>query len=283
MRKRGSLHIGAILLGGLMAAMFFAAGCGETGPKKVTIAVIPKGTAHEFWQTVHAGALQASKDFDVKIEWQGPQTEIQRDLQIEIVENFIAKMVDAIALAPQDADALLPVIKRVNKNNIPLVLFDSDANTEDYVSFVATDNYEGGVKAAQALAELLGNKGKVIVIANEPGSGSTDKREQGFKDAIAKNFPEIEIVDMQYGNSDRARARAVTEDLLTRNPNVDGIFASCEPMTFGAWQALRAQDLAGKKKLVGFRRFRKIERGPACRGNQRAGFAGSISYGATSR
>ena len=219
---------------------------------RLTIAVIPKGTAAEFWQTVHAGAKTAAKELDVNIMWQGPQSETQRDRQINIVDNFVARMVDGMALAPLDEKALIPPIERVNKSGIPLVVFDSGVATEDYVSFVATDNYQGGVEAARKMAELIDGKGKVVIIANEPGSGSTTKRENGFKEAIEKEFAEIEVVDIQYGKNDREIARSVTEDLLMRHPDISGIFASCEPMTFGAWRALRSQDLTGKKKFIGF-------------------------------
>lgn len=248
--------------------IFISGGCGGSSghdPSKPTIAVIPKGTAHEFWQTVHAGAVTAGRELGVNIAWQGPQTEIMRDIQLNIIENFIVQKVDGMALAPQDADAMLPSIKHVNASGIPLVLFDSDANTRDYVSFVATDNFKGGVEAAKKLGELLGGQGKVIIIANEPGSGSTMLREDGFKQTITNEFPGIQIVDMQYGKSDRATARNITEDLLTRYPDVDGVFASCEPMTFGAWQALRTRAETNpnlkKPKLVGFDTSEKLNEG----------------------
>lgn len=243
------------LLGTALAVLSLTTGCGGgTGgdDDRLTIAVIPKGTAAEFWQSVHAGARTAGKEFDVKIMWQGPQTEIQRDRQIAIVDNFVARKVDGMALAPCDENALLPPIHRVNQAGIPLVIFDSGAATEDYISFVATDNYQGGAVAARKMAELIGGKGDVIVIANEPGSASTMKREDGFKDTVEKEFPDIKVVDMQYAKSDRDIARGVTEDLLIRHPQIVGIYASCEPMTFGAWRALLSQELVGKKKFVGF-------------------------------
>lgn len=251
-----SKYLRRIVLGAMAASVLLILGCGgpssDDGPSKRTLAVIPKGTAHEFWQTVQAGAMTAAKKLDVEAVWQGPRSETMRDRQIQIVENFIIKQVDGICLAPLDAQALLPSIKRIHKSNIPVVLFDSGADTDDYVSFVATDNYAGGQLAAQTMAKLLDGKGKVIIIANEPGSGSTMKRENGFKETMEREFPAIEVVDMQYGKSDREVALTVTQNLLTRHPDVNGVFASCEPMTFGAWRALKSQGLVGKKAFIGF-------------------------------
>jgi ribose transport system substrate-binding protein len=246
-------RIAIVLLTGLVC--FLGMGCGrkpESGSPKRRIAVIPKGTAHVFWQTVHAGAETAGRDLGVDILWQGPQTETQRDLQLNIVQDYITARVDGIVLAPQDAQALVPAINKVAASGIPLVIFDSGADTEKYVSFVATDNYRGGVEAALKMGELLPTGGRVVVIAVAPGSESTTQREQGFEDTVRDQLPDIEVIDKQYGYSDRERSRAVTEDLLTKYPDVEGIFGPNESSTFGALLALRAQGYAGKKAFVGF-------------------------------
>lgn len=216
------------------------------------IAVVPKGQAHIFWQTVHAGAAAAGKDFGVEIAWNGPATETEYAKQIEIVENFITRRVDGIVLAPTERVALVSVIERAKREGIPVTIFDSGANTENYVSFVATDNYAGGQIAARRLAQLLGGKGKVAVIAVIPGSASTTERERGFQETVQKEFTGIKIAAIQYGMSDRARSLAVSEDILTAHPDLAGIFASNESSTVGAAQALKSRNLAGKIKLVGF-------------------------------
>lgn len=254
---RLSISVRTVIMWVLAGTVCFVlgGGCGgrpESETAKRRIAVIPKGTAHVFWQTVHAGAETAGRDRGVEILWQGPQTETQRDLQINIVQDFVTAQVDGIVLAPQDANALVPIIDRVASSGIPLVIFDSGANTENYISFVATDNYQGGVQAALKMGELLPDGGEVIIIAVEPGSHSTTQREKGFEDTIREKFPNIKIIDKQYGYSDRERSRAVTEDLLTKYPDVDGIFGPNESSTFGALLALRALGYAGKKAFVGF-------------------------------
>ena len=219
---------------------------------KTVYAVVPKGQAHIFWQTVRAGATAAAHESNVEIDWNGPATESDFSRQITIVDDFINRHVDGILLAPTDRDALVPAIRRAKQAGIPLTIFDSGANSEDYVSFVATDNYGGGVMAARRLAEILGKKGRVAMIAVMPGGASTLAREQGFRETLEKEFPTVQLVAWQFGMSDRARSLSVTEDILTAHPDLDGIFASNESSSIGAVQAVKARGLAGKLRVVGF-------------------------------
>ena len=131
-------------------------------------AVIPKGQANAFWQTVHAGAAAEAKEAGVDIDWNGPALESDFTRQITIVDDFINRHVDGIVLAPNDRDALAPAIHRVHEAGIPLTIIDSGANTDEYVSFVATDNYGGGVMGARRLSQILGKRGNVALIANAP-------------------------------------------------------------------------------------------------------------------
>ena len=246
-----------------LLAIIALIGCGQSQPappakgevpagKKKVIAVIPKGTAHVFWQSVHAGALKAGRQFGVEIAWNGPQTETMKDQEISIVQDFIVRRVDGIVLAPQDQNALVGPVESTAQAKIPCVIFDSGINTDKYLSFVATDNYQGGVAAAKEMGRLLNGKGTVIVTKVDPGSDSTIQREKGFEDTLAKEFPNIKIVASQYGYSDREKSRAVTEDMLSAHPDVDAVFGPNESSTFGALLALQARNLAGKKIFVGF-------------------------------
>lgn len=238
----------------LLAGLVFLIGAGVSCQRRdrKVIAVVPKGQAHIFWQSVHAGAQAAGREFGVEILWNAPATETEYSKQIEIVESFIARRVDGIVLAPTERVALVGVIDRARREGIPVTIFDSGADTENYVSFVATDNFAGGQMAAQRLGKLLNGAGKVAVIAVVPGSASTTERERGFQETIQKEFPGVKIAAMQYGMSDRARSLAVSEDILTAHPDLAGIFASNESSTVGAAQALKSRGLNGKVKLVGF-------------------------------
>jgi ribose transport system substrate-binding protein len=225
----------------------------------LTIAVIPKGLTHVFWQSVKAGAEKAGQEFNVKINWVGPQKESDTAQQIAVVENAITSKVDGIVLAPLDKAALVNVIKKAKGANIPLTIFDSAADTEEYVSFVATDNKKGGVMAAERLGELVGGKGTVALIPLMANSASTLDRESGFEETMKAKFPNIKVVRSNYGMSDRAMSLKVTEDVLTANPDIVGIFGSNESSTVGALQALKNRNLVGKVKLVGFDSTKQLE------------------------
>lgn len=216
------------------------------------IVVIPKATAHVFWQTVHAGARAAGRESGVEIEWLGPAAETDFARQIEIVDSAITSRASGIVLAPTEATSLVGVVERAARESVPLVVFDSGVDTEDYVSFVATNNYEAGGKAARALGWLLDGKGTVAMVKNVAGSSSTMEREKGFEDTLAAEFPGIRKVAEQYCNSDVAKALAAAENMLTAHTDLNALFASSEPSTVGAGRALRGRDLTGKVKFVGF-------------------------------
>jgi ribose transport system substrate-binding protein len=216
------------------------------------IAVIPKGTTHDFWKAVRAGAMKAAKEKKVEIFWNGPSREGDREGQIGIVEDFIVRRVDGIVLAPLDSNALAPSVLKVNEAKIPCVIFDSGINTDKYTSFVATDNFKGGVLAARRLAEILRGKGKVIVVQYMAGSDSTTQREKGFLETMKREFPEIKVADKKYGMDTVETALQAAEDLLTRNPTLDGVFACNESTSVGTLRALESQGRAGKVKMVGF-------------------------------
>lgn len=220
--------------------------------KQRRIAVIPKGTSHVFWQAIHAGANAAGKEFHEEILWDGPPNETDYSRQLEIVDSMLNRHVDGMVVAAADRTTLNASLDRAARENIPVVIFDSGVDSSNYVSFVATDNYSGGQMAARKLAQLLDGKGTVGIIGNAPGSASTIDRESGFKDTMAKEFPNVKIAAEQYGMSDAAKGLAVTENILTAHPEVNGLFASAEPSSVGAAQALKSRGLAGKVKLVAF-------------------------------
>ena len=225
-------------------------GCSRKG--KLIIGVVPKGQAHIFWQSVHAGAAAAARELGVEIRWSGPAMENEFSRQVQIVESMINSRVDGIVLAPTDRVALVSVVERAARENIPVAIFDSGINTENYVSFVATNNYGAGQMAARRIGQVLGGRGAVAMMMNMPGSASTLEREKGFEQALAREFPSIRIVERQFGMSDRAKAMSVAEDILTVHPDLNALFASNEPGSVGAAQALKSRQLTGKIKLVGF-------------------------------
>jgi ribose transport system substrate-binding protein len=233
---------------------------GEDG--EFEIAVIPKGMTHEFWKSIHAGALQAANEYGVKVLWKGPQKEDDRAQQITVVEDFISRRVDGIVLAPLDDRALMRPVRDAVKESIPVVIIDSALQGEDFVSFVATDNYKGGVLAAREMGRLLQGQGDIFLIRYQEGSASTTKREAGFLDTIVEEFPQINfLVRDQYAGSTTETAYQLAENLLSRFPEVDGIFCPNESSTFGTLRALQEAGKAGDIVFVGFDSSPKLVQG----------------------
>ncbi len=223
------------------------------GPKakKYRVMVIPKGTTHEFWQTIHAGAVKAAEELgNVEIIWQGPQKEDERSDQIKLVQNAIAVGVDGIVLAPLDAKALVEPVEQAIAKGIPVVIIDSGLESNKIVSYVATDNYHGGVLAAKRLGELLKGEGKIILLRYAVGSASTEEREKGFTDTIKNEFPKITYLsDDQYAGATSDLAQQKSQNLITRfRGQVDGVFCPNESSTLGMLRVLEGAGLlAGRK------------------------------------
>ena len=248
-----------VVLAGILAAgvLAFAPGLGAQDAKPRTIAVIPKGTTHEFWKSVHAGAVKAAQESPgVEVIWQGPLKEDDRNSQQQVVNAHVTKGTDAIVLAPLDSRALRPPVIGANKRKIPVVIIDSDIERQgvELVSFVATDNEKGGELAGEELARLIGGKGNVVMLRYAVGSASTEAREKGFVTAIAKH-PEIKLIsENQYAGATAEEALTKSGSVLTslKDQQIDGIFCPNESSTFGMLRALQDRGMAGKVKFVGF-------------------------------
>jgi len=242
-------------------------GCGKPkGSQGLRIAVIPKGTTHEFWKSIHAGALKAeeelkNKGIDTQIIWKGPLREDDRDLQIQVVENFASSGVNGIVLAPLDDTALVAPVETASRSNVPVVIIDSGLNTDQYVSFVATDNFKGGQIAGEHMAKLLTDAegktaGNVLLFRYQAGSASTTKREEGFLDGL-KAFPDIKVIaDTDYGGATLNLALNQAQNILGREGmlgQLNGVFCPNETLTVAMTMALKEVNRAkGQVKVIGF-------------------------------
>ncbi|HUR56742.1 MAG TPA: substrate-binding domain-containing protein, partial [Opitutaceae bacterium] len=233
-----------------------AAGGGQT----YQIAVIPKGTTHEFWKSIHAGAVKAQRELaeqgvKVNLIWKGPLKEDDREQQVQVVENFIAQRVSGMVLAPLDRKALAQPVETAARGKIPVVVIDSGLDSKALASFVATDNREGGRIAARELGKMLGGKGNAILLRYAVGSASTEEREEGFLEVMKKDFPNVKLISTdQHAGATRDTAKRTAETLLNRfGREVNGIFACNESSAAGMLLALREAGLAGGKvKFVAF-------------------------------
>src|SRR5436189_284957 len=202
----------------------------KSGKKKLTIAVIPKGTSHEFWKSIHAGAIKASKELsltgnEVEVIWKGPLREDDREQQIQVVEGFASQGVNGIVLAPLDNRALARPVEEAKTAGVPTVIIDSALESQSIVSFVATDNRKGGMLGADRLGDLMGGKGKAILLRYAEGSASTEEREAGFLQEMKQKFPNIELISTEeYAGATRETAKQHAENLLNRfGDDVQGI------------------------------------------------------------
>jgi ribose transport system substrate-binding protein len=231
----------------LLLLLLAASGCQHS--EKPIVGVVPKGANHIFWQTVHAGAIKAAREYGFEIQWNAPALEIDSSRQIEIVDSMINQRLAGIVLAPVDKSALVAVVERAAHAGIPVAIFDSGIDTGRILCYVATNNLEAGRMAGRRMGEILGGKGKVGVVGFMPGSASTMLREDGFTREIRQNFPGIEIAGVQFGMADRAKSMAVAENLLTAHPDLAGLYADNESSAEGALQAVKTRG-AKRVKLV---------------------------------
>lgn len=241
---------------------FASLGCGSgeqtakpyTG-KPLTLAVIPKGTSHEFWKSVHFGAEKAAKELgNVEIIWRGPVKESDTASQIEVVKNMITKQVDGIILAPNQKGGLVQAVSEAVSEGIPVTIFDSGLDEgPEIAGYVATDNFKGGQLAAAAMAEAIGEEGNVILLRYLAGSESTEQREEGFLEGL-KQFRNIKVVSSDQRGGDNATESKEKVDQLLQlfGDDLAGIFAVCEPNANGTLEALRNAGLNGKVKFIAF-------------------------------
>ena len=238
-----------------------AVSCGGPGGRaaKYTIAVIPKGTTHEFWKSIHAGAVKAAREAaqqgtTVDLIWKGPLREDDREQQIQVVEGFISQGVSGIVLAPLDFKALVRPVEEARRAGIPTVVIDSALASDQIVSFVATDNLKGGEIAADRMNALLKGQGKVLLLRYQEGSASTTDRENGFLQRTKSAYPMLQVISSdQYAGATRDTAKRASENLLNRyGSELQGIFCVNETATAGMLLALQDVERAGRVTFLGF-------------------------------
>ena len=248
-----------------LAASILLSGCQGSGRdstaagKKLTLAVIPMGTTHEFWKAIHAGALTAARELGVEILWKGPLKEDDRNEQVQIVETLTNAGVDAIVLTPMDDRALIAPVVEAERMGIPTIIFNSALQGDHHVAYISTDNFKGGVLAAEHVGSLLKGKGNVILIRVLASVEGSTKREEGFLQTLRTKFPDIRVLsDNQYAGVSTESAYQMSENLLNRFADVQAIFTPNESSTFGCLRALEDHGLAGKVVHIGFDSSKKL-------------------------
>ncbi|MCB0212758.1 MAG: ABC transporter substrate-binding protein [Anaerolineae bacterium] len=216
------------------------------------IAVISKGFQHQFWQAVNKGADQAAEDLGVTITFEGPESEAQVDKQVEMVQAALDKNPDALCLAALDTQALLPLLERAKESNIPVVGFDSGVDSDIPVSTAATDNVAAAAYAADKMAELIGEEGQVAVIVHDQTSLTGIDRRDGFVNRIKEAYPNIEIVDIQYGGGDHLKSTDLAKAIMEAHPDLKGFFGANEGSAIGVLNAVTETGREGEIVVIGY-------------------------------
>jgi ribose transport system substrate-binding protein len=243
----------------LSLVLLLLAGCskdsGPSAPGKPVYAVIPKGTTHVFWKAVERGAKEGAAELGVEVQWKGPLKEDDRAQQIQLVQQFTAQKVAGIALAPLDHTALAAPVKAAMAAGIPVVIYDSGLDGtpgQDFISYIATDNTQGGRIAGEELARELPEGGELVMLRYMVGSASTAQREAGFLEATAKHAALHVAVENRYAGPTGGEAKDAALNLMGEVRKCKGVFCSNESATYGMLLALRQEGLAGKVRFVGF-------------------------------
>lgn len=201
--------------------------------EKMYIPVISKGFQHQFWQAVKIGAEKAAKELDVTITFEGPETEAQVDKQIEMLTAALGKKPSAIAFAALDSKAAVPLLEKAKAGKIPVVGFDSGVDSDIPVATAATNNIAAASLAADKMAGLINNEGEVAVVVHDQTSRTGIDRRDGFVNQIKNKYPNIKIVDIQYGGGDQLKSTDLTKAIIQAHPNIKGIFGSNEGSAIG--------------------------------------------------
>lgn len=205
-----------------------------------TFALVPGTTGDPFYITMRAGAEKRAEERGVKILYQGA-AEWNPSLQVPILDSLLIQQPDALLFVPNDVTSLAPAAQKFVDAGIPIVTIDNTLEDDALVkSRITSDNEQGGALAAQRLAELSGNQGKVAVVNVAPGNSTTDARAKGFLDELAKNYPEITVVAHEYNQNSATKASAQTQAILLANPDLAGIFATNLASTEGAGNGVQA-------------------------------------------
>ncbi len=222
------------------------------GGAKPYIPVISKGFQHQFWQAVKLGSQNAAKDFNVDITFEGPETEAMVDKQVEMFQTALDKHPAAICLAAVDSKAFAPLLEKAKAANIPVIGFDSGVDSDIPVATAATNNIAAAAAAADHMAQLIGNAGEVAIIAHDQTSRTGIDRVKGFTDQIKAKYPNITIVDTQYGGGDQLKSTDIAKAIIQAHPNLKGFFGANEGSIIGVLNAAKELNMNGKLAIIGY-------------------------------
>nr|WP_019636871.1 ABC transporter substrate-binding protein [Paenibacillus fonticola] len=222
------------------------------GQEKLYIPLISKGFQHQFWQAVKQGAEKAAEEYDVQITFEGPETESQVDKQIEMLQAALDKKPDALGLAALDSQAAVQLLEKAKAAGIPVIGFDSGVDSDIPIATAATDNKAAAALAADKMAEYIGGEGEIALIVHDQTSRTGVDRRDGFMEQIKEKYPDIQIVDVQYGGGDQLKSTDLAKAVMQAHPDLKGIFGSNEGSAIGVVNAVNELGKIGKVTIIGF-------------------------------
>jgi ribose transport system substrate-binding protein len=231
------------------------AGCAPQTPEADEtpyIPVISKGFQHQFWQAVKLGSEQAAEELGVEITFEGPESEAMVDKQVEMFQTALDKNPAAICLAAVDSKAFQPLLEQAQEAGIPVIGFDSGVDSDIPVSTAATDNIAAAAEAADRMADLIGGSGEVAVIAHDQTSRTGIDRVDGFVGKMGSDYPDITVVDVQYGGGDQLKSTDLAKAIIQAHPNLKGFFGANEGSIIGVLNAVSELDMEGDIVVIGY-------------------------------
>lgn len=233
------------LMAALCAGSLIASSGMALAQDKLYIPLISKGFQHQFWQAVKAGADKAATEFGVEVTFEGPDTEAQVDKQMDMLAAALAKKPAAIGFAALDSQAATPLLKQAKDAGIPIIAFDSGVDSDIPATTVTTNNLAAAALAADKMAELIGGSGKVALVVHDQTSRTGIDRRDGFVNRVKEAYPNIEIVDIQYGAGDQLQSTEITKAILTAHSDIKGIFGANEGSAIGVLNAVKETGKTG--------------------------------------
>jgi ribose transport system substrate-binding protein len=253
---------------GLTAAIMLFAACGGSGTASPAasaaasagagsgdapyIAIVSKGSQHQFWQAVQKGATDEAKKLGATITYEGPASESEVDKQLTMLQTALDKKPKAICFAALDSKAATPLLEKAKAANIPVVGFDSGVDSTIPVTTVTTDNVKAAGEAADHMATLIGDSGKVAVIVHDQTSKTGQDRRDGFVNQMKAKHPNVTVVDVQYGAGDPVKSADIAKAIMTANPDLKGFFGANEGSIKGVLNALKETGKEGKVFAIGY-------------------------------
>lgn len=246
----------------LAAAVLVLSGCnrgegsgegGGGGGGELDIALVSKGFQHQFWQAVNTGAEQAAEELGVSITFDGPASETEVDAQLQMLQAALERQPDAIGYAALDPEACVPLLDQAEQAEIPVVEFDAGCDSDVPVSICQTDSMAAGALAAENMARLIGGAGKVAIVGHSQINSTGVERRDGFVEKMEADFPDIEIVDIQYGDGDHIKSADIAKAQLASNPDLAGLYGTNEGSAIGIVNAVNELGMQpGELTVVGF-------------------------------